>query len=107
MFADLALTAGDTAQVEVASRIGSRETLSAITIRSLADLGYGVDASLAEPYTLPGLGAAGGEPGARDERPGAVDTEPGRTVDLGDDVLRGPVRVVDAAGRVVRLPLGR
>ncbi|MXW65572.1 MAG: hypothetical protein F4Z72_01005 [Gemmatimonadales bacterium] len=71
------------------NRIGSRETLSAITIRSLADLGYRVDASLAEPYTLPGVGAA--------------DEKPGRAVDLGDDVLRGPVQVVDAEGRVVRV----
>ncbi|MDE2662829.1 MAG: hypothetical protein OXI39_07485 [Gemmatimonadota bacterium] len=71
------------------NRIGVRETLSAITIRSLADLGYVVDASLAEPYLLPGVGAA--------------DEEPGRVVDLGDDVLRGPVQVVDAQGRVVRV----
>ena len=71
------------------NRIGSRETLSAITIRSLADLGYTVDASLAEPYLLPGVGAA--------------DETPGRVVDLGDDVLRGPVQVVDPAGRVVRV----
>ncbi|MYA34054.1 MAG: hypothetical protein F4037_00835 [Gemmatimonadales bacterium] len=71
------------------NRIGSRETLSAITIRSLADLGYGVDADLAEPYTLPGVGAA--------------DEKPGRVVDLGDDVLRGPMEVVDSAGRVVRV----
>jgi len=71
------------------NRIGSRETLSAITIQSLADLGYIVDVSLAEPYTLPGVGAA--------------DEKPGRVVDLGDDVLRGPVQVVDAEGRVVRV----
>ena len=71
------------------NRLGVRETLSAITIRSLADLGYEVDASLAEPYTLPGVGAA--------------DEKPGRVVDLGDDVLRGPVQVVDSAGRVVRV----
>jgi len=71
------------------NRLGVRETLSAITIRSLADLGYMVDASLAEPYTLPGVGAA--------------DEKPGRVVDLGDDVLRGPVQVVDSEGRVVRV----
>ncbi len=71
------------------NRLGVRETLSAITIRSLADLGYEVDTSLAEPYTLPGVGAA--------------DEKPGRVVDLGDDVLRGPVQVVDSDGRVVRV----
>ena len=71
------------------NRIGSRETLSEITIRSLADLGYVVDVGPAEPYLLPGVGAA-------DERPG-------RVVDLGDDVLTGPVQVVDTTGRVVRV----
>ncbi len=71
------------------NRIGSRETLSAITIQSLADLGYIVDVSLAEPYTLPGVGAAA--------------EKPGRVVVLGDDVLRGPVQVVDSEGRVVRV----
>ena len=71
------------------NRIGSPETFSAITIRSMADLGYTVDVSLAEPYTLPGVGAA--------------DENPGRVVDLGDDVLRGPVQVVDLRGRLVRV----
>ncbi len=71
------------------NRIGSRETLSAITIQSLADLGYIVNVSPAEPYTLPGVGAAA--------------EKPGRVVVLGDDVLRGPVQVVDAEGRVVRV----
>ena len=71
------------------NRIGSPETFSAITIQSLADLGYMVDVSLAEPYTLPGVGAA--------------DENPGRVVDLGDDILTGPVEVVDADGRVVRV----
>ena len=33
---------------------GSGGTLSAITVQSLADLGYGVDVSQADPYTLPG-----------------------------------------------------
>ena len=71
------------------NRIGSRETFSAITIQSMADLGYIVDDSLAEPYTLPGAAAAG--------------EETGRVVDLGDDVLRGPLLIVDSRGRVVRV----
>ena len=70
--------------------LGERETFSAITIQSMADLGYTVDAGLAEPYTLPA-----GRAGAR--------TEPDRVVELGDDVLTGPVYVVDADGRVVRV----
>ena len=70
--------------------LGAPETFSAITIQSMADLGYTVDVSLAEPYTLPARRAAAGE-------------EPGRVVNLGDDVLTGPLQVVDPAGRVVRV----
>ena len=74
--------------------LGEPETFSAITIQSMADLGYTVDAGLAEPYTLPSRRAAAGE-------------EPGRVVDLGEDVLTGPLQVIDAAGRVVRVLRGR
>ena len=70
--------------------LGAPETFSAITIQSMADLGYTVDVSLAEPYTLPARRAAAGE-------------EAGRVVNLGDDVLTGPLQVVDPAGRVVRV----
>lgn len=71
------------------NRLGVPETLSAITIQSMADLGYIVDVSLAEPYALPGVGAA--------------DEKAGREVDPGDDVLRGPVQVFDLRGRLVRV----
>ncbi len=71
------------------NRIGSPETFSAITIQSMADLGYIVDMSLAEPYTLPAAAAA--------------DEKPGRVVDLSDDILTGPVKLVDTDGRVVRV----
>ena len=77
------------------NRIGSRETLSAVTIQSMADLGYVVDADRAEPYTLPGAGAA------HRRRP------PGREVHLGDDVLTGPVKIVSPDGRVVRILANR
>ncbi|WP_419950980.1 leishmanolysin-related zinc metalloendopeptidase [Candidatus Palauibacter sp.] len=70
--------------------LGERETFSAITIQSMADLGYTVDVGLAEPYTLPA--------GHADAR-----AEPDRVVELGDDVLTGPVHVFDADGRVVRV----
>ena len=36
---------------------GAGPALSAITIQSMADLGYGVDVTLADPYTLPGTTA--------------------------------------------------
>ena len=69
--------------------VGTSESLSAITIQSLADLGYTVDVSLAEPYRLPSLGAK-------------IESDL-ELIDLGDDVLKGPIAVVDRNGRVVRV----
>jgi hypothetical protein len=62
--------------------------LSATTVASLADLGYVVDLSGADPYTLsselriPGTGR--------------------RTLKLQNDILRLPIRTVDASGRRTR-----
>ena len=67
---------------------GVLDPLSAITIQSLADLGYTVDAGLAEAYRLPGT---------------ADVAEPARKIPYGDDILRGPIIVVDRNGRVVRV----
>ena len=61
--------------------------LSAITIQSLADIGYRVDAGEAEAYQLPDPAAA-----ARDR---------GREIFLGNDIRRKPIVVTDANGRVV------
>lgn len=69
--------------------IGFVDPLSAITIQSLADLGYTVNVDLADPYTLPGAAAA--------------DRQDAPVIDLRNDVLRGPVIVVDADGRIVRV----
>ena len=66
---------------------GVRAPLSNITIQALADMGYTVNASQAEAYSLP-------EPG--DER---VE----RTLDYGDDVTRGPITLHDRNGRIVRV----
>ena len=71
-------------------RLGVREPISAITIRSLADLGYTVSLDLAEPYRLP-LAGARAEP------------DPGRVIFLGDDILKEPIEVVDPEGRTVRV----
>ena len=68
---------------------GVLDPLSAITIQSLADMGYTVDVSLAEPYRLPGTAA--------------VAADPARKIEYGDDILRGPIIVVDRNGRVVRV----
>lgn len=71
---------------ELMSPYGS--TLSAITVQTLADLGYDVDVSAADPYTLPGADSA---PAAAAARPS-----------FAGDVIEGPLIVVDEKGRVVR-----
>ena len=63
--------------------------LSAITIQSLADLGYTVDPGLADGYGLPGAAAAA--------------AMLGDGIHLGHDVLQGPIVVVDRNGRIVRV----
>ena len=69
---------------------GSVEPLSAITVQSLADLGYSVDVSQADPYRLPPRGSL-------------TRRAPGRRIHLENDIRSGPVRVVDTNGRVVRI----
>ena len=70
---------------------GQTNPLSAITLQSMADMGYDVDVSRADPYnkvfTSP----------PRAPSPGA------RMIDLHDDVLRVPITVVDRDGRVIRV----
>ncbi|WP_420441546.1 putative Ig domain-containing protein [Candidatus Palauibacter sp.] len=70
--------------------IGVGEPLSAITIESLADLGYEVDATWADPYELPSADMAR-----------AIEAAP--KVPYGDDIWRGPLVVVDPDGRIVRV----
>ena len=69
--------------------VGLPDPLSAISIQSLADLGYTVDVGLAEPFTLPSAAAA--------------DKEDLNVIDLGNDILKGPITVVGRDGRVVRV----
>ena len=71
-------------------RVGGSSPLSAITIQSLADLGYSVDTTAADPYRLPDADAA-------------RDIDPGRLIPYGDDIWRGPVVIVDPDGRIVRV----
>ena len=63
--------------------------LSAITAHALADLGYSVDTSHTDPYTI--------------SLPGAPIADDLPTIDLHDDILRIPLRVVDENGRVLRV----
>ncbi len=67
--------------------VGVADPLSAVTIQSLADLGYAVDVGLAETYALPG----------------AVAEDAGESVDrivYGDDTPRAPIIVVGRNGRI-------
>lgn len=63
--------------------------LSAITIQALADLGYTVDAGSADPYRLPTAAAV------------AESLE--NSIDLGNDIIPGPLVITDRNGRVVRI----
>ncbi|WP_419948060.1 leucine-rich repeat domain-containing protein [Candidatus Palauibacter sp.] len=65
--------------------------LSAITVQALADLGYEVDASRADPFELAALDVTA----AADE--GTVEPL------FAGDVIQGPVFVVDENGKVVRI----
>ena len=66
---------------------GAGSALSAITVQSLADLGYVVDVSQAGPFRLPSSAKAIADQG----------------LDLHDDILQEPIRVVDENGHVVRV----
>ena len=60
------------------------------TVLALADLGYEVDATLAEPYRLPSADMAR-----------TIEAAP--SIPYGDDIRRGPLVVVDPNGRIVRV----
>ena len=75
---------------------GGGTLLTAITLQALADLGHEVDVSKADPYTLPAQ-AQGDVAGV------AVGDEAEAGEVLFDDVVRGPVVVVDRDGKVVRI----
>ena len=70
--------------------LGVAEPLSAITIQSLADLGYEVESTWAEPYQLPSADIAR-----------AIEAAP--RIPYGDDIWRGPLVVADPDGRIVRV----
>jgi hypothetical protein len=70
---------------------GRINPLSAITIESLADMGYQVDLTRAEPFST--VYQAPLPPGAE-----------GRVIDLGGDLRVGPIWVVAPKGRVGEAP---
>lgn len=63
---------------------------SAITIESLADMGYAVDVSVADAYSLP-----------TPAPPRAIAEERASAFDLTGDLYRGPVWIYDEKGRLV------
>jgi len=67
---------------------GNNNPLSAITVQALGDMGYSVNASLADAFRLPAGDAA--------DIAGPV-----HTVDLHGDFVGGPVMMIDADGNVV------
>ncbi len=68
---------------------GDDAPLSAITIQSLADLGYRVDVSQADAYSLPD--------------PASAKLAGAQTREWGDCILKGPIYVADENGRIVRI----
>ena len=80
-------------------RPGATNPLSAITVESLADLGYSVDGSGADPFT-----ATFSAP-ARLTAPGGRVIN--RVINLENDIYRGPLQVVDQSGNVIRTILPR
>ena len=71
--------------------------VTAITLQALADLGHEVDVSKADPYTLP-MAAQADDVGG-----GAAYGDGGDSEALVDDVIRGPVVIVDRNGKVARI----
>ena len=76
--------------------VGGGDLVTAITLQALADLGHEVDLSKADPYTLPGQVQP-------DVGGGGVDAEGAEAETLANDVVEGPVVVVDKNGKVVRV----
>ena len=64
--------------------------LSAISIQSLADIGYTVDVSQADSYRLPTTGSG-------------LRSKPRPRIHLKNDIRKGPITVIDADGRIVRV----
>jgi hypothetical protein len=87
---------------------GIGNPLSAITTGSLADLGYSVNSSAADPFTgaFPAP-ARSPDAGKRMTAPGRPRAPGPRVIDMGNDAYRGLIEVVDRSGRVVRTMIRR
>ena len=78
------------------SKGGSGRALSAITVQSLADLGYSVDVTQADPYTLP---SAAAKASAKIAAP-STHAQPEFSCGVGEQ--REPIYVVDEQGNIIR-----
>ena len=76
--------------------------LSAITVQSLADLGYGVDVTQADPYILPSARASSKIAAPLPSIPGMDVTQTDIYTQCGAGLSREPIYVVDPQGRVIR-----
>ncbi len=86
--------------MEPSSGSGWEGVVSAITIQALADVGYGVDVTQADPYTLPSAAAKVVATGSTPD-----DHLPGRLAPqwtCGVDTEHKPIHMVDPQGRIVR-----
>ena len=72
--------------------LGASNPFSAVTLQAMADIGYVVDVSLADDYQLPNT-----------VPPKVAGDQAGRVYDLSNDVVRGPVMVLDSDGRIIRV----
>ena len=72
--------------------LGASNPFSAVTLQAMADIGYVVDVSLADDYQLPNT-----------VPPKVAGDQAGRVFDLSNDVVRGPVMVLDSDGRIIRV----
>ena len=72
--------------------LGIANPFSAISLQAMADVGYAVDVSLADDYQLPNT-----------VPPKVVADQAGQVFDLSNDVVRGPVIVLGADGRIERV----
>ena len=76
--------------------LGRANPVSAITLQSFADMGYEIDASEAQPYRLPST-ARVVDIAADAEKQGVA------ILEYGNDVEHGPIMVVDANGKIVKV----
>ncbi|MXY31966.1 MAG: hypothetical protein F4Y48_12265, partial [Gammaproteobacteria bacterium] len=75
--------------------VGTANPVSAITVQALADLGYRVNARLAQPYFVSPAAAAA-----------AAVAEDAPAIDLSNDVYRGPITEIDGEGNIIRVVPG-